>query len=64
MQRENAYGCPRSSSKGDSDPSEWRPENQNWWCYHARHCTDVKSDWDLTVTSAEKTALEEMLATC
>lgn len=26
-----------ASSKGDSDPSEWKPANTDWWCYYARH---------------------------
>lgn len=53
-----------NSSKGDSDPSEWKPANEGWWCYYARHWTDVKYDWDLTITAAEKGALQEMLGTC
>lgn len=53
-----------NSCKGDSDPSEWKPANTNWWCYYARHWTDVKYDWDLTITAAEKNALQDMLGTC
>lgn len=53
-----------NSSKGDSDPSEWKPANRGWWCYYARHWTDVKYDWDLTITRAEESALRDMLGTC
>ncbi|MQA05479.1 MAG: DUF1524 domain-containing protein [Streptosporangiales bacterium] len=53
-----------NSSKGDSDPSEWKPENTDYWCVYSRSWVDVKYVYDLTVTDAEKGALEEMLATC
>lgn len=53
-----------NSGKGDKDPSEWKPPNTGWWCTYARHWIDVKYDWSLTITSAEKPALQEMLESC
>ncbi len=53
-----------NSSKSDQDPAEWRPDNTNWWCYYSRHWIDVKHDWGLTVDTAEKAALTDMLDSC
>jgi hypothetical protein len=50
--------------KGDSDPSEWRPPRQEFWCTYAKDWISVKTEWDLTITSSEKSALNEMLHTC
>lgn len=59
-----AVSASSNRSKGDQDPSQWRPSNTNWWCYYARHWIDVKYDWQLTVTSSEKSALYDMMAYC
>lgn len=53
-----------NESKGDQDPSQWKPENQGEWCYYARDWIEVKYVWKLTITSAEKGALSDMLGTC
>jgi hypothetical protein len=51
-------------SKGDQDPSEWRPPLKSYWCQYAKDWVAVKVYWKLSVTTAEKSALEEMLDTC
>lgn len=51
-------------SKGDQDPSQWKPPSRDYWCRYAQDWITVKSHWRLTVTSAEKTALTDMLGTC
>ncbi|GAA3753806.1 GmrSD restriction endonuclease domain-containing protein [Streptomyces tremellae] len=53
-----------NSSKGDSGPDEWKPEDQGFWCTYAEDFTRVKYVWKLTTTSAEKSALSSMLDTC
>lgn len=50
--------------KGDDDPSHWRPPNQDFWCTYAKDWISVKTVWQLTITSAEHSALDEMLHTC
>ena len=50
--------------KGDKDPSQWRPPNKGFWCTYAEDWISVKTVWHLTVTSSERGALGEMLATC
>ncbi|MFC7340226.1 HNH endonuclease family protein [Saccharopolyspora griseoalba] len=51
-------------SKGDQDPSTWKPSAQDRWCEYAGDWIQVKSTYRLTVTDAEKKALGRMLATC
>lgn len=51
-------------SKGDQDPSQWKPPNRDYWCEYAESWIAVKRHWELTVTSAEKDALADMLGSC
>ena len=51
-------------SKGDQDPSEWKPPRRDYWCIYAQSWITVKAYWKLNVTAAEKTALVEMLGSC
>jgi hypothetical protein len=51
-------------SKGDQDPSQWKPPARNYWCEYAQHWIAVKAHWRLFVTDGEKAALEQMLETC
>jgi Protein of unknown function (DUF1524) len=59
-----AVSISSNSSKGDSDPSEWKPTNTGVWCIYAREWIDVKYVYGLTADAAEMDALEEMLGTC
>jgi hypothetical protein len=51
-------------SKGDQDPSQWKPPSHDYWCEYAQRWVSVKTYWTLAVTAAEKTALQDMLETC
>ena len=51
-------------SKGKKPPDAWRPENRAGWCRYAADWIDVKARWQLTVTQAEISALEDMLDNC
>jgi hypothetical protein len=53
-----------NEAKGDQDPSQWKPPNHDFWCTYATDWVTVKAYWKLTVTTAEKAALLDMLATC
>jgi Protein of unknown function (DUF1524) len=59
-----AVSISSNSSKGDSDPSEWKPTNTGMWCYYARYWIDVKYVYGLTADAPEKAALSDMLGTC
>ena len=59
-----AVSASSNESKSDQDPSEWKPENTGEWCYYARDWIQVKYVWKLTITSAEKSALSDMLGHC
>ncbi len=50
--------------KGDKGPEAWKPPNRDYWCEYAKRWIWIKSDWDLSINPDEKTALNEMLATC
>ncbi len=59
-----AVSASSNRSKGDQDPSTWKPTNTNEWCYYARYWIQSKTAWALTITDTEKSALSEMLGTC
>jgi len=53
-----------NSAKGDKSPDSWKPPLASFYCTYAKSWIQVKSYWALTITSAEKSALSSMLATC
>jgi hypothetical protein len=59
-----AVSLSTNRSKGDRDPAEWKPPRREYWCEYAQRWIAVKGYWKLHVRAVEKTALEEMLATC
>ena len=59
-----AVSASSNRSKGDQDPSTWKPELSGSWCEYAQDWITVKSKWKLTVTTAEKAALTDMLEKC
>ena len=59
-----AVSAASNRSKGDQDPSTWKPEQTDSWCQYAQDWIVVKSKWKLTVTTKEKAALTDMLETC
>jgi hypothetical protein len=50
-----------NQSKGDQDPAEWVPSRTAFRCMYARSWTDVKYRYGLTVDSAEKSALTNLV---
>jgi hypothetical protein len=59
-----AVSSTTNESKGDQDPSTWKPPNTAEWCDYASRWIAVKTKWQLTITAAEKTALRDMLTHC
>ena len=59
-----AVSASSNRSKGDQDPSQWKPPQQDYWCAYAQSWITVKSYWHLSVTTDEKSALADMLGTC
>ncbi|RMZ79243.1 hypothetical protein DV737_g3519, partial [Chaetothyriales sp. CBS 132003] len=53
-----------NESKGDDSPDQWKPPLSSFYCTYARSWVAVKHYYDLTITSAEKSALADMLDTC
>jgi hypothetical protein len=53
-----------NQSKGDQSPDTWKPPTVGYWCTYARMWVAVKYKFKLTINSAEKTALTDMLARC
>jgi hypothetical protein len=60
----NAVSAASNRSKGDQDPSTWKPKVTKSWCQYAEDWIAVKYHWKLRVTTAEKAALTDMLETC
>jgi Protein of unknown function (DUF1524) len=52
-----------NNDKGSKTPDQWRPP-RDYWCPYAERWVGVKDLYRLTVTTAEKAALEQMLAAC
>lgn len=50
--------------KGDSGPEEWKPPVESTWCDYALTWDHIKARWNLTATSEEWDALNDMAATC
>jgi hypothetical protein len=59
-----AVSASSNRAKGDQDPSQWKPPNRDYWCEYAEDWIAVKHYWRLSVTTAEKAALAEMLERC
>ncbi|GAA2882156.1 hypothetical protein Acy02nite_78610 [Actinoplanes cyaneus] len=59
-----AVSAGSNRSKGDQDPSTWKPPAKDEWCAYATDWVTVKSYYKLTVTQKEKDALKDMLGTC
>jgi hypothetical protein len=59
-----AVSASSNRSKGDQDPSTWKPKEPGAWCEYATKWIAVKAVWKLTVTTAEKSALNDMLEKC
>jgi hypothetical protein len=59
-----AVSASSNRSKGDQDPSTWKPSDSSSWCGYAQDWIAVKTHWKLTVTTAEKSALADMLRKC
>ncbi len=53
-----------NQAKGDQDPSTWKPSRTAFWCTYARAWIQVKWYYNLTLQSAEKSALSSMLGSC
>ncbi|MEV5971002.1 HNH endonuclease family protein [Streptomyces sp. NPDC051921] len=53
-----------NQAKGDQDPAEWLPSVTSYRCTYARMWVQVKYYYDLSVDSAEKSALQSILNGC
>ncbi|MFI6652722.1 HNH endonuclease family protein [Streptomyces sp. NPDC050529] len=53
-----------NQSKSDQDPSTWLPSRTAYKCTYVRAWVHVKHYYDLTVDSAEKSALQSVLNGC
>ncbi|MFE5683918.1 HNH endonuclease family protein [Streptomyces sp. NPDC056512] len=53
-----------NQSKGDQDPAKWMPSRAAYKCTYVRMWVQVKHYYNLTVDSAEKSALTSHLSGC
>jgi hypothetical protein len=59
-----AVSGPENERKGDKDPAQYLPPDNDYDCTYVRDYIAVKVKWDLTVDTAEYTALSRVLAAC
>lgn len=59
-----AVSASQNRAKADAPPDAWQPPNHGARCRYAADWIDVKTTWQLTVTTTEIDALERMLNTC
>ncbi|MET8183770.1 HNH endonuclease family protein [Streptomyces sp. NPDC005336] len=59
-----AVSARSNRAKGDKDPARWQPPLASYHCTYSRAWTSVKHVYGLTIDTAERSALEGMLATC
>ena len=53
-----------NQAKGDQTPATWKPPLTSFWCTYAKMWVHTKSRFALTINSAEKSALTDMLSSC
>ena len=53
-----------NQAKGDQDPATWMPSRTTYRCTYVRAWVQVKYYYDLSVDSAEKSALTSYLSSC
>jgi Protein of unknown function (DUF1524) len=53
-----------NQAKGDQTPATWKPPLTSFWCTYAKMWVHTKSRFALTINSAEKSALTDMLNRC
>lgn len=59
-----AVSATANRTKGDQDPSQWKPPERGYWCRYAVDWVAVKDYWQLSVTRPEVDALADMLDSC
>jgi len=52
-----------AGQRADAGPDQWRP-HEKYWCEYATRWQSVKERYGLDMTTAERKAVEEMLARC
>lgn len=53
-----------NSAKSDSGPEKWIPSNTAYYCEYATSWIQTKTEYELSVTVQEKSALENLLTNC
>ena len=53
-----------NQDKSDSDAAQWLPSNEGFRCEYVARQIGVKAKYGLSVDQAEKSAMEDVLATC
>lgn len=55
---------PTNAAKSDGDAATWLPPDRRYWCEYVSRQIDVKVAYRLWITSAEKEAMQRVLASC
>ena len=54
----------QNRSKGARRPEEWALPDNHLWCQYALDWTEIKQQWDLTMTPVESEIVMDILGTC
>ena len=59
-----AVSASANRSKSDKGPSRWKPSNTEYYCTYATDWVNISVQWGLSVSQADKDALNFMLDSC
>ena len=59
-----AVGSSVNRQKGDADASQWLPPSRSYWCAYVARQVEVKRKYRLSVTTAERRTMLQVLSRC
>lgn len=51
-------------SKGADGPAEWLPDNRDYWCEYSQRWTQIKRQYELTITRENRQTLQRLRQSC
>lgn len=51
-------------AKGSSSPDQWLPPNHHYWCEYGQRWQEIKTRYQLMITTPEQQALDQLAQSC